>query len=127
LLNGYNKEGFRVWIYNGKIIVTISNNSFSASNSFSATMGFSFPKDFSATKSSWLLGCLGYKGFMAFRVSLLQRISHGLFWHAIDLNPFSFMHVFELFVKQGREVMHFQCTFWLLLKLEIIYYLSLMN
>jgi hypothetical protein len=45
LLNGYNKEGFRVWIYNGKIIVTISNNSFSASNSFSATMGFSFPKD----------------------------------------------------------------------------------
>jgi hypothetical protein len=43
LLNGYNKGGFRVWIYNRKIIVTISNKSFSASDSFSATMGFSFP------------------------------------------------------------------------------------
>jgi hypothetical protein len=90
-------------------------------------MGFSFPKDFSATKSSWLLGCLCYKRFMAFGISLLQMISHGLFWHTIDLNPFLFMHIFESFVKQGREVMHFQCTYWLLLKLEIIYCLSLMN
>lgn len=44
LLNGYNKGGFTVWIYNGKIIVTISNKSFSASDSFSATMGFSFQR-----------------------------------------------------------------------------------